>query len=58
MMPARMTRRSLARPIAVVAAFAVGAPLAACTSNPPDPVAQETTQIKQGQHLFARNCAM
>lgn len=56
-MPGRMARRSFARPLAVLATLVVAAPLAACTSKAPDEL-DDTAQIKQGQQLFARNCAM
>ena len=57
-MPARMTSRSFARPNAAHAVLALGAPLAACSSKPPDELEGETAQIRQGQKLFSRNCGM
>lgn len=57
-MPGRMSRRSFARPIALVAVLATGLPLAACSSQKPVELANEPEMVQQGQKLFQRNCAM
>ena len=53
-MPRRMSRR----PIALLAVVALSAPLAACESNTPQELSQDSAMVQRGQKVFQRNCVM